>query len=111
MEEKLHDLLYSTGVFSRYKGYDYFICAVKLAMENPERLKNINENIYQPIGNQFNTSADSVRRCIITIRNIFMENGGADLLTQMGGGTYWKNKNPYPKDMIDIFATYLQKNN
>lgn len=109
MKEKLQELLYPRGILPHYKGYQYFIYAIELASEHPEKLTNITKEIYQPIAKRFHTNVANVKKCISTIRNVFMRNGGADLLIEMGGGSYLKTQNPYPKDMIALFATYIQK--
>lgn len=111
MEQEVQKLLYSKCVFENYKGFDYFIRAVSLALENPERLVYIREKIYAPIAAEFNQNISSVEKDLRTVRDVFMKNNGAELLAEMGGGTFWKESIPYPKDMIAIFSFYLRNNN
>lgn len=45
MKQKIQVLLNTTGVFSHYCGYRYFIRAVELALEDPTRLQCIHKEI------------------------------------------------------------------
>ena len=84
MKQKIQVLLNTTGVFSHYCGYRYFIRAVELALEDPTRLQCIHKEIY-----------------------VMMRNGGHHLLVEMTGCPAWEDKTPYPKDLIAIFCEYL----
>ena len=107
MKQKIQLLLYTTGVFSYYYGYQYFIRSVELAVQNPERLQSIQKEIYITVASEFQTSITSVERDIRTIRDVMMKNGGEQLLVQMTGCPAWAHKIPYPRDLIAIFSEYL----
>ena len=94
MKQKLQSLLHTTGVFSYYYGYQYFIRSVELAVQNPERLQSIQKEIYITVASEYQTS-------------VMMKNGGEQLLIQMTGSPGWADKIPYPRDLIAIFAQYL----
>lgn len=106
MEKNFKTLLYSAGVFPHYCGYNYFLQAVELAAEKPERLLNIRKEIYTPIAQRNGTEIQNVEKNIRTIRDIFMKNGGEEILADITGSQFWKNKNPYPRDLISAFASY-----
>lgn len=107
MEHELQKLLFSKGVSFRYKGYCYFTRAVLLAVEDPSRLQNIQKEIYAPIAEELGKSIQCIEKSLRTIRDVFMQNNGAELLLQMTGGTIWEHKNPYPSEMIEIFTFYF----
>ena len=107
MKQKIQLLLHTTGVFSYYYGYQYFIRSVELAVQNPERLQSIQKEIYITVASEFQTSITSVERDIRTIRDAMMKNGGEQLLVQMTGCPAWAHKIPYPRDLIAIFSEYL----
>ena len=106
-KRSLKTLLRSVGVFHHYRGYDYFLMAISIASENPEKLSNIRKDIYLPISIQYKTDIQNVERDIRTIRNVVMRNNGAILLQEMTGGTFWEKNAPYPRELIEIFAEYL----
>lgn len=108
MDEKLQELLYSRGVFRHYQGYDYFVRAVYLVLEEPERLQHLYKELYLTIAIEYKKDVRTIEKNIRTIRDIFVKNGGNSLLAQMGGGPFWDDKRPYPKEMIEIFASYLK---
>ncbi len=110
MEQKIQELLYSKGVFRHYQGYDYFVRSIYLVLENPERLHHVYKEIYLSIALEHKKDVRTVEKNIRTIRDVFMKNGGRSLLAEMGGGTFWDNRNLRPKEMIEIFAFYLKNN-
>lgn len=107
MKQKLQSMLHTTGVFSYYYGYQYFIRSVELAVQNPERLQSIQKEIYITVACEFQTSISSVERDIRTVRDVMMKNGGEHLLVQMTGSPGWATRVPYPRDLIAIFTQYL----
>ena len=109
MKQKLQSLLHTTGVFSYYYGYQYFIRSVELAVQNPERLQSIQKEIYITVASEYQTSIASVERDIRTVRDVMMKNGGEELLVQMTGSHTWVHKVPYPRDLIAIFSEYLHR--
>lgn len=107
MEHELQKLLFSKGIFFKYKGYSYFTRAVLLAVEEPTRLQNIQKDIYTPIAEEFGQSVQCVEKDLRTVRDVFMQNNGSEVLSQMVGGTIWEHRYPYPSEMIEIFAFYF----
>jgi hypothetical protein len=101
-------MLYSVGVFRHYCGFNYFQDAVFLAVKEPERLQNIQKELYLPIAIKYHTRIANVEKNIRTVRDVIMKNGGEDLLTELTGSDFWMNKKPYPKEMIEVFADYFR---
>lgn len=107
MKRNIQEALRSVGVFGHYRGYHYFTMAVMMAAENPERLHALGKEIYLPIAEQCGTSVANVEKDIRTIRDVMMRNGGEELLAKAAGCAHWKDKSPYPKEIISIFAEYF----
>ncbi|MCD2492889.1 sporulation initiation factor Spo0A C-terminal domain-containing protein [Lacrimispora sp. NSJ-141] len=105
----IHAMLYSVGVSQCYRGYDYFITAISMIMEDSRKLHNIQREVYRPIAQQNNTSVQNVEKDIRTIRNVIMRNGGADMLEEMTGCRFRHENMPYPKEIIEIFAKYCKR--
>lgn len=107
MDKQLQTILYSTGITRRYIGYDYFLEAIQLVAENPERIRNIGLEIYGPIAHAFNTTPANVEKNLRTIRDVFVRNHGSEILEQLTGCRFWHDNIPYPRELIEIFAIYL----
>lgn len=101
--------LRSVGVYAHYRGHHYFLRAVTLVAEEPERLQNVCKEIYLPIAMEWKTSPGNVEKDIRTIRDVMMRNGGDKLLAELTGRPFWRDKSPYPKEIIEIFAGYFKK--
>lgn len=108
MKEKLEiqKLLYRCGVFRSYRGYSYFESAVLLVYESPDRILNMYKEVYEPIAIKYQTNTHAVEKSIRTIRDVFMENNGNKVLEEIGY-CVWEERYPYPREIIEIFASYL----
>ena len=107
MKPTLEELLYPLGITNRYRGYPYFIMAVTLAVEDPTRLSNVQKEIYLPIALEYHANPVNVERALRTIRYVVLRNGGPEFLKRLNGGTTPRNATPYPTELIDLFARFL----
>lgn len=107
MIKKIQAILYATGIFRHYYGYNYFLQAVLLAVENPERLQSIRKEVYFPIAQENHTTVANVERNLRTVRDAMIKNGGLETLENLLGCPLWGEKKPYPKDLISVFVDYL----
>ncbi len=107
MDKNLQTILYSTGITRHYFGYDYFLEAIRLAAKKPERLRNIGVEIYTPIAKTFGTTSANVEKNLRTIRDVFVRNHGTELVEELTGCRFWHDNIPYPRELIEIFAIYL----
>ena len=106
MEREIERLLYRAGVLRTYVGYKYFVRAVMLVVENPARLLNAVKELYIPIAEEYNADRRSVEKDIRTVRDVFMRNNGKNVLMEMG--YYIWHERPYPRELIEMFASYLR---
>ncbi len=107
MNKEMITILHSAGVCQHYRGYSYFLQAVQMVAENPERLQNIRRDIYQPIAISSETTSVNVEKNIRTVRDVFIKNGGDKLLSEIIGSPFWLHNKPYPRELIELFAMYL----
>lgn len=108
MKHEIQRLLYQGGVFRTYVGYAYLEEAILLVYENPERLLYMCKEVYLPIALKYNTNVKVVEKNIRTVRDVFMKNNGMSVLKELGYDS-WKNRYPYPRELIEIFAAHLRK--
>lgn len=106
MKLEMQQIMYECGVFRSYRGYAYFEKAVCMAYENPECLLAIIKEIYAPIAEEYNTTISSVEKDIRTIRDVLLRNDGKQILKKRGFIIY--DDKLYPREMIEIFATYFR---
>lgn len=104
MKQNIESLLLSLGVTRSYRGYLYFIEAVRMAAEEPDRLTCIREKIYQPIARAHRTTIFNVEKNLRTIRDVIVRNQGLELLIQLTGASFLRNTTPYPRELIELFS-------
>lgn len=106
MRKEIQKLLYRGGVFHSYRGYSYFEQAVLLVYESPDRILNMFKEVYEPIAIEHNTNVQAVEKAIRTVRDVFMKNNGNEILKEMGY-IICSNRYPYPRELVEVFASYL----
>lgn len=109
MKKQFQTTMYSMGVLHHYCGYSYLEEAVFLVVEDPERLQSIQKEIYLPVAIKYHTNVANVEKNIRTVRDVMMKNGGREILVEISGCGFWKDKKPYPKELIEIFAEHFAK--
>lgn len=94
VEEKLPDLyrqittmIHEIGIPADIKGYRYLREAIKLAVEDPNRVNDMTECIYKPIALTDNTSPKRVRNAISRAIAIGWDRGNLDTLQRFFGYT------------------------
>lgn len=63
-ENLIKRMLLSLGFFPNLRGYNYIVDAVKIILENPEAIHNMNQTVYPAIAKIYNRSKVSVERSI-----------------------------------------------
>ena len=109
MKKTLDSLLHLAGANKCYVGYPFFTEAISMALEDPSRLTGIQKNIYLPIAKKYNVSMFQLEKDIRTIRDVIIRNGGYELLAELNGCQLCRKTQPYPKELIALFADYLRK--
>lgn len=70
-------LLEQLGVTANYIGYHYTACAVKLAIENPQKLTRVTKLLYPEVAKIYGTNWKAVERNIRTVVAIAWESNPA----------------------------------
>lgn len=83
---QIYNLLYSLGVTANYHGFFHTAHAVRLCLEQPERLMLITKWVYPDVAKQYNTNWRAVERNIRTAGNIIWKEN-RPRLEQMAGRT------------------------
>lgn len=106
MKANIETVLQTMGVSRSYQGYRYFIEAVRMAAEKPCRLIRIREKIYEPIAGKYGTTISNVEKNLRTIRDVIVRHNGLELLIEWTGASFLRDANPYPRELIELFAEY-----
>lgn len=77
-------------------------------MEDPKRLQHICKEIYSQIARMNQTNIANVEKNIRTVRDVFVRNGGMELLMKRERYRFWEDKKPYPKEFIELLVDYFQ---
>lgn len=101
----IDELLQKMGIGARYRGYWYSLEAIRMAMENPERLLSTKKQIYEPIAEQYHTSWENVERSIRTIIKVYWNRGNHAILEAIAGREL--EYKPTVCEFIDIVSVYF----
>lgn len=63
-------VLRALGLSQSYKGFNYLVLAIKLILEEPERLSYICKDLYLEIAFSYNTSVSCAERNIRTAKQV-----------------------------------------
>ena len=73
MQTEVYDLLYHLGVTANYTGFFQTASAVRLCMEQPERLLLVTKWVYPDVARHYKTNWKAVERNIRTVNGIVWE--------------------------------------
>ena len=77
-KEKIKRLIRSLGIHATYRGYNYTVSAVLLALEDEDALLFISKTIYPAVAKMYQTNTSAVERNIRTVINVCWERGNRD---------------------------------
>lgn len=101
---EVYDLLYRLGATANHTGFFHTACAVRLALEQPQRLLLVTKWLYPDVAKQYRTNWQAVERNIrITIQQIWQNNPEA--LSAMAGRPI--RERPRPAEFISILTAAL----
>lgn len=112
IQDKLPDLhrqvtamIHDIGVPADIKGYQYLREAVKLAVEDFDRIHNMTECIYKPIALADNSTPKRVRTAIMRAIEIAWDRGDLDTLQSFFGYTVSNTKGkPTNSEFVALLA-------
>lgn len=106
LKETIQQTVRYLGITRNYRGYRPLILAIELSLEDEDRMLNIMNCIYKPIGDELHCDYRTVERNIRTVINrVWNEN---EVQLKRLAGDYLKNK-PTVSEFIDIIANHVRK--
>lgn len=101
------NILCRLGITANYDGFYQTVYAVKLAVDEPERLQSVTNCIYPEVAAKYNTSPDNVRKNISKICTLAWEMN-PQLLSEMA--MHEINKKPGTSEFLAILAVHVISN-
>ena len=93
MQMDIYDLLYHLGITANYTGFFQTASAVRLCMEQPERLLLVTKWVYPDVAKRYKTNWKAVERNIRTVNGIVWEQNRPYLEELTGRGLPYKPGN------------------
>ena len=108
LNQQITEMIHNIGVPANIKGYRYLREAIKLAVEDMDRINNMTECIYKPIALANNSTPKRVRTAMMRAIEIAWDRGDLDTLLSFFGYTvsYTKGK-PTTSEFIAQLADKL----
>ena len=85
LEEQIANLFLTVGIPAHIKGYQYLREAVRMVMENPERMGRITKELYPGIAHRFGTTSSKVERAIRHAIEVAWNRGRIEALDEAFG--------------------------
>ena len=85
LETTVTEVIHEIGVPAHIKGYQYLREAVKMVMENPERINRITKELYPGIAHRFGTTSSKVERAIRHAIEVAWNRGRIEALDEAFG--------------------------
>lgn len=85
IEAMVTSIIHEIGVPAHIKGYQYLREAVKMVMENPERINRITKELYPGIAQRFGTTSSKVERAIRHAIEVAWNRGRIEALDEAFG--------------------------
>lgn len=108
LNQKITAMIHEIGVPANIKGYRYLRKAIKLAVEDLDRINNMTECIYKPIALADGSTPKRVRTAIMRAIEIAWDRGDLDTLQSFFGYTVSNTKGkPTNSEFIALLADKL----
>lgn len=106
MESEIYDLLYRLGMRGSYTGFYQTAYAIKLSVEQPERLLLVTKWLYPEVAKRYGTNWKAVERNIRTAGSIiWRENRG--LLEELTGRAI--REKPGGREVVAVLAEAIKR--
>nr|DAL02133.1 MAG TPA: Sporulation initiation factor Spo0A C terminal [Caudoviricetes sp.] len=103
---KIKEVLWDLGVGNKYKGFQYCIYSLELAIESPDRLNSITKGIYPDVAKKYKTGVNCVEWDIRTVAEVVWKNGGKELfINDLTGDVF--EKRPTNAKFLEILLHYI----
>ena len=84
-DDRLSNIFLSLGIPAHIKGYHFLREAIKLVIEQPDRINRITKELYPAIARRFNTTSSKVERAIRHAIEVAWSRGRIDTLNRAFG--------------------------
>lgn len=108
IREVTEDTLRLLGLSGAYKGFNYLIYGVEIAIADSDSLTSVCKGLYLDIAREFKTTFQCVERDIRTAREIIWKYGKASLREEIFGDRY-RDTLPDNKDFVDALKSYVER--
>ena len=109
LEEQIANLFLTVGIPAHIKGYQYLREAVKMVMENPERINRITKELYPGIAHRFGTTSSKVERAIRHAIEVAWSRGKIETIHTLFGYTVNGGKGkPTNSEFIALIADKIR---
>ena len=85
LDDRLSNIFLSLGIPAHIKGYQFLREAIKLVIEQPDRINRITKELYPAIARRFGTSSSKVERAIRHAIEVAWSRGRIDTLNRAFG--------------------------
>lgn len=103
---KIEIVVRRLGGNGTYKGFNYLVYGIDVAMRNPDLLTYVCKGLYVDIATHFHTTIECAERDIRTIKMVIFQNGNREMLDEIFGNI--NNDNiPTNSEFIDKLVAYL----
>ena len=112
MTKRLHNpiplekLIRNLGIAGTYKGFGELITAVKLAVENEDRLESVTKLLYPEVARLHGTTTDCVQKNYRKVIEVCWRNGGQRRIEEQFGLYY--DEKPKTQEFIDMLTNYMR---
>lgn len=104
-KSKIKEILWDFGVGNKYRGFQYCIYSLELAMESPDRLNCITKSIYPDVAKKYKTGVNCIERDIRTVAEVVWKNGGKEFFCDITGEEL--EKRPTNAKFLEMLMHYI----
>jgi two-component system response regulator (stage 0 sporulation protein A) len=109
IEVTISEIMHQIGVPAHIKGYQYLREAIKLSVDDPEKLQSITKILYPTVAKAFSTTPSRVERAIRHAIEVAWDRGDVDVLSSYFGYTIQSERGkPTNSEFIAMIADKLR---
>lgn len=106
MDAIINQLLRRMGITANYRGHRQLAMAIRLVLEDEDRLYAVQQEIYQPIADALHCNRDTIDRNIRTVLQRAWKHNRPQLNALAG---YELTEQPKPVEFIDMLANRVRR--
>ena len=108
LDEKIADIFLSMGIPAHIKGYHFLREAIKLVIDDREKINAITKDLYPTVANHFHTTSSKVERAIRHAIDVAWNRGQMENLNKLFGAKFYvRHDKPTNGEFIALIADRL----